>query len=160
MERTQPDGSYSPGNTPQGLPPSHYNSGEGDKPMGDRAREQASEMADRARSTAADVADKAEELAPQARERAYEAAESGRESSAGALDRAASGLEDRAARSEGMTGMAAERTAEGMHAAAGYLKQHETSEIWDDVEQYVRTHPVQAVAAAVVTGIVVGRVLR
>jgi ElaB/YqjD/DUF883 family membrane-anchored ribosome-binding protein len=127
--------------------------------MANRAREQASEVADRARSTATQVADKAEELAPQARERAYGAVESGRESGAGALDRAASSLEDRAG-DGGIASMAAEHTAEGMHAAAGYLREHETREIWDDVERYVRDHPVQAVAAAVVTGIVVGRVLR
>lgn len=159
-ERTQQDGSYNPSDNPLGMPPSAQTSNDGKtQNMGDRAREQASDMADQARSTATQVADKAEELAPQARDRAYQATESGRESGAGALDQAASGLEERAS-SGGVTGMAAERTAEGMHSAAGYLKDHETSEIWDDVEQYVRTHPVQAVAAAVVTGIVVGRVLR
>jgi ElaB/YqjD/DUF883 family membrane-anchored ribosome-binding protein len=157
---TQPDESYSSSDAPLGTPPPAQTSdAEGKRDMDDRAREQASEVAERARSTATQVADKAEELAPQARERAYRAVESGRESSAGVLDRAAAGLEDRAG-DGGIAGTAAERTAEGMHAAAGYLREHETREIWDDVEHYVRAHPVQAVAAAVVTGIVVGRVLR
>ncbi len=52
------------------------------------------------------------------------------------------------------------RAAEGMHAAAGYLQEHNTSEIANDVEEYVRAHPLQSVAAAIAAGFVVGRVLR
>ncbi|MGE0134508.1 MAG: hypothetical protein AB7L91_08845 [Dehalococcoidia bacterium] len=113
----------------------------------ERAGERASEMADEARSKAGAAAD-----------RAMDAADHGRETTADALDRAASNIKDRAG--DGMTGAAMGKAAGGMEAAAGYLKGHETNEIWDDLERYVRDHPLQAVAAAVATGIVVGRVLR
>jgi ElaB/YqjD/DUF883 family membrane-anchored ribosome-binding protein len=111
-------------------------------------------------SAASDMADKAKELAPDVRGAAYDTAESGRESTAGALDRAAEMVKDRAEGSSGMPAAAADRAADGMQAAAGYLHEHDTAEIWDDVERYVRDHPMQSVAAAVATGILVGRILR
>ncbi|MFN8585068.1 MAG: DUF883 C-terminal domain-containing protein [Dehalococcoidia bacterium] len=116
-------------------------------------------------SSGQDAAGKASEMAGQMKSmtedaagRAKDAAETGRESAADGLDKMASNVRERAG--DGMAGAAMERAADGMGAAAGYLKEHETGEIWDDLERYVREHPMQAVAAAVATGIVVGRVLR
>lgn len=108
----------------------------------------ADEKVDEAKSATSEVADRAKEMA-----------DGGRESAAGALDRAASSMKDRAS-GDGMPAMAAGKAAEGMEAAASYMKERDTSEMWDDIERYVKEHPMQAVAAAVATGIVVGRVLR
>lgn len=89
----------------------------------------------------------------------YEGAEAAREGAADVLDRAASRADDAAA-ADGVTGLAAERAAAGMHTAAGYLKTHDTEEIIDEVEQYIRAHPMRSLATAVATGFLVGRVLR
>jgi hypothetical protein len=64
-------------------------------------------------SAASDMADKAKELAPDVRGAAYDTAESGRESTAGALDRAAEMVKDRAEGSSGMPAAAADRAADG-----------------------------------------------
>jgi ElaB/YqjD/DUF883 family membrane-anchored ribosome-binding protein len=131
---------------------------------GSDARARAEEVSEEARAKAEGIAmdakEKAGELSGQARETAYSIAESGREGAAGALDSAAERLEDRAASSSGMQAATAERAAQGMQAAAGYLQEHDTAEIWDDLEQYVKTHPLQSVAAAVAAGLVIGRALR
>lgn len=129
-------------------------------PEDDDLRRKASGIAEESRAMASSAIDQAEEMAPRAREAAYNAAESGREGAANVLERAAERVEDRASGKEGMPAMAAERAAEGMHAAAGYLKEHETAEIVDEVEQYVRTHPMRSLATAVAAGFVVGRILR
>jgi len=125
-----------------------------------RAEEFADEAKEKTEGLASDAKEKASELTGQARETAYSIAESGREGAAGALDSAAERLEDRAATSSGVQAATAERAAQGMQAAAGYLKEHETAEVWDDLEQYVKAHPMQSVAVAVAAGLVIGRAMR
>jgi ElaB/YqjD/DUF883 family membrane-anchored ribosome-binding protein len=128
------------------------------------ARAKAEALAEEARAKAEGMAGDAKvrtaELTGQARETAYSVAESGREGAASALDSAAERLEDRAASSSGVQAATAERAAQGMQAAAGYLKEHDTAEVWDDLEQYVKAHPMQSVAVAVAAGLVIGRALR
>jgi ElaB/YqjD/DUF883 family membrane-anchored ribosome-binding protein len=41
-----------------------------------------------------------------------------------------------------------------------YLREHRADEVLDDVSGYVRKHPVQAIGGAVVTGVVIGRLLK
>ena len=65
------------------------------------------------------------EVLGQARDAATNLAESGRTGAADALEGAAGRLEG-AASGEGITSQVADRTAEGMHAAAGYLQDHDT----------------------------------
>jgi ElaB/YqjD/DUF883 family membrane-anchored ribosome-binding protein len=110
---------------------------------------------------AADTAtEKVAEVTGQAKDRAYDAAEAGRESTADALGRGAAALKERATEGEGLPAAVADRAADGLESAAGYLKEHETSEVWQDLERYVRAHPMQSVAAAIAAGIVFGRALR
>jgi ElaB/YqjD/DUF883 family membrane-anchored ribosome-binding protein len=125
-----------------------------------KAEDLASDAKSKAEDLAGEAKSKAGELAGQAKDAAYGMAESGRDSAAGALDSAADRIEDRVASSDGMPAAAAEKAAQGMHAAAGYLKEHETAEVWDDIEQYVKTHPMQSVALAIAGGVVIGRILR
>ncbi|TAK80487.1 MAG: hypothetical protein EPO16_00640 [Dehalococcoidia bacterium] len=117
-------------------------------------------LAGQAKAAGSAAMEQAQELAPKARETAYSAAESGREGAADAIERAATQIEGRVGGVEGMPAKAAGRAAQGMHVAAEYLEHHETAEIIDDVEQYVRTHPMRSLTAAVATGFIVGRVLR
>ena len=120
---------------------------------GGGAMDEARDLADQARTTASAAAS-------EAGDRAYDAVETGRESAASGLERAASSLEQRAQGTEGMPAMAAERSAEGMQSAAGYLRQHDSAEIWQDVEHYVQQYPVRSLLGAIATGFIVGRMLR
>ena len=100
------------------------------------------------------------EVLGQARDAATNLAESGRTSAADALESAAGRLEEGTASSGSVPAQVADRTAQGMHTAAGYLKDHDTSEVLNDVENYVKTHPMQSVLVAVAAGLVIGRALR
>ncbi|MEX2445977.1 MAG: hypothetical protein WD734_01450 [Dehalococcoidia bacterium] len=120
--------------------------------LASEAADQARDAADQARTTTSDMAGRAQDAG-------MRTADSGREGAAGALERAASTLEGRTG-SDGATSKVAGRAAGGMHAAADYLQEHETTEIVDEVEHYVRSHPMQAVAGAVAAGFIVGRILR
>ena len=108
----------------------------------------------------ADAKDAASDLKPKAAAAVKDAAEAGREGAAAAIDRAATSLEDRVEGTGAVPEKAAEYAAEGMHAAAGYLKDRDTAEIVEEAEQYVKAHPMRSVAVAVVAGFFVGRMLR
>ncbi len=121
------------------------------------------EMAERAMDEALDLAGQARDTvsaaANEAVDRAYDAVESGREGAASGLKRAASNLAQRAG-ATGMTGTAAEGAMEGMQSAAGYLRRHDSAEIWHDVGHYVRHYPVRSLLGAIAMGFLVGRVLK
>lgn len=111
----------------------------------------------RERATA--VSEQAQEMGARTADAARDAAESGREGAAGMLERTAERIEQRSDEG-GMQGAAAGKAAEGMQAAAGYLKEHDTGELIEDVEHYVRSHPMRSLAGAVAAGFLVGRILR
>jgi ElaB/YqjD/DUF883 family membrane-anchored ribosome-binding protein len=113
-----------------------------------RIEEQTQDVADRAREAAGDMAENM---------RGAEAR--GREQASSGLDSVAEQLRERAS-SDGTKGEMAERAAVGMERTADYLREHSTGDMTADLEAYVREHPMQGVAAAVVAGFVIGRVLR
>ncbi len=100
--------------------------------------------------------DKASELADRAREQA----EAGREQAAGGMHQAARKVRESTSGKGGMQEQIGGKAADQMERASGYLREHNTSEIMDDMERYDREHPMQAVAGAVAAGFVIGRILR
>jgi hypothetical protein len=74
---------------------------------------------------------------------------------AGALDSAAVGLEHRA---DAMPRAA--KAARALHDASAYIRDHDVDTMLYDMRQFVRTHPVEFLSAAVVAGYIVGRVIR
>jgi len=83
------------------------------------------------------------------------------------IDKAAEGLESTAERIKGMAGegdgmpaQAGTKIAEGMETAAGYLKEHSSDEILNDLEMFVKEHPTQALVGAVFAGFLFGRIMR
>jgi ElaB/YqjD/DUF883 family membrane-anchored ribosome-binding protein len=90
-----------------------------------------------------------------------ERTEQGRERAADGLANAASQLRSNfAGDGEGVKGQVGVKVADSLERTAGYLREHETDQIWSDVETFVTEHPVQAAAGALVAGFVLGRVLR
>ncbi|HXH21791.1 MAG TPA: hypothetical protein VNN10_07160 [Dehalococcoidia bacterium] len=113
------------------------------------------------------IGEKADEFAGRAREMASEYAEMaqaqvevGKDQAASSMETAAQKLRERTMAQGGLGSQAGEKVAEGMESAAGYLREHSTGEIWDDVERYVRAHPMQALAGAAFAGFLLGRMLR
>jgi hypothetical protein len=77
------------------------------------------------------------------------------------MDQAAAGI-DRAAEMarEKVPGELGTKVANTMEKTAGYLREHDSGELWEDVEQYVRQHPMQATMTAAFAGFLVARILR
>jgi ElaB/YqjD/DUF883 family membrane-anchored ribosome-binding protein len=117
-------------------------------------------MGERARHATEEARHKAEEMGQQARERAQHTAEQGKDATASGLDTAAEQIRERVGQGDGTAAQAGTKVADNLERTAGYLREHETGEMWQDLERYVRDHPVQAAAGALVAGFFVGRMLR
>ena len=79
-----------------------------------------------------------------------------RETAAGALDATASTLHSRGDQISG----AAQSAANKIHATANYVRQTNVKGMVDDIEDILKRHPAQTLAAAAFLGFLVGRVFR
>jgi vacuolar-type H+-ATPase subunit H len=123
--------------------------------------DQSSSRTDEAREKASEYAEKARETASEYGEKAKEQAEMGKDQAASGMEKAAEMMRDRVGGSDGgVTAQAGTKVADTMENAASYLREHDTTEMWSDVETFARTHPTQALAGAVVAGFLLGRLIR
>lgn len=113
------------------------------------------------------VTEQAGEIASKAQEKAGEVGSMARERADQGLDRAADGLQKAAdtmrSRMEdqgGLQGQVGTKVAGGLEATASYLKEHDSAELWSEVESFVKEHPMQAAAGALVAGWMLGRMMR
>lgn len=118
------------------------------------------DMPQKVQVKASDYASKAQEKASEYGNKLQGQADAG-------IDRAAEGLEQAAeqmrTRIDGQGGIEAQvgtKLADGLERSAGYLREHEADEIWHDVEQFVKDHPLQAAATAAFAGFVVARIMK
>jgi ElaB/YqjD/DUF883 family membrane-anchored ribosome-binding protein len=107
---------------------------------------------DRMKQKAGDTKDRVQE-------KVKDTAEQGIDRTAEGVQSAADRIRTQAEERGGMTAEAGTKVADTMERTAGYLREHDSEQIMDDVERYVRDHPVQAVAGAVVGGFILGRLL-
>ncbi|HET9200042.1 MAG TPA: DUF883 C-terminal domain-containing protein [Dehalococcoidia bacterium] len=105
-----------------------------------------------------DAATKAKEKAKEVGRQAQAKADEGINQAAGGLETAADKIREKTP-SEGVVGDASEKVASGVESAAGYLRDKDSAQIFEDVEKYAREHPMQALGAALVAGFVIGRIL-
>ena len=108
----------------------------------------------------ASAVDKMKDKAPEVMQKAQDKADAGIDTAAGGMESAADKIRERTQGKEGMPAEAGAKVADTMERTAGYLREHDSSEILDDVERFVREHPVQAVAGALVGGFVISRILK
>jgi ElaB/YqjD/DUF883 family membrane-anchored ribosome-binding protein len=97
--------------------------------------------------------------ARQYRDQAIDQADAGLDKAAEGMQSAADTVRQRAQERGGMTADAGAKVADTMERSADYLREHDTQEVFDDLERYVRQHPMQAVAGAIVGGFILGRLL-
>jgi ElaB/YqjD/DUF883 family membrane-anchored ribosome-binding protein len=130
-------------------------------------RDRTNSARDSAVSARSGVEEQGKEAMEQARDKAAEIGRKSQEQVDAGIDRAAEGvdtmaekLRERGASGTGVTAEASTKLADGMERTATYLREHDSEDILDDVERYVRDHPMQAVAGALVGGFVLARLLR
>jgi ElaB/YqjD/DUF883 family membrane-anchored ribosome-binding protein len=111
-------------------------------------------------STAEELKSKVQDQAQEYGEKAQDQFEAGKQQAAGGMEKAAEMVRERAAQTGGVPAQAGARVADTMESAAGYLREHDTAQMWDDLEAYVRQHPAQALAGAAFAGFIFGRMLR
>ena len=109
---------------------------------------------------------KDETIMGNAKETVTEYGQKGKEQADAGIEKAATGLQDASeklrGRMEGQDGVQAQagtKIADGMDKTATYLREHNTDEVFDDLEKFVREHPLQAVAGAAIGGFLISRVL-
>jgi hypothetical protein len=130
---------------------------------GDRAEEISAAAQDKAQEygqKAEDFGARAQGTAQQYGEKAQEQADKAREQTAGGMERAAEMVRERTEGSSGMQAQVGAKAADTLDNASIYLKSHNTTEIWNDVEVYAKEHPGQALAGAILAGFLLGRILR
>ena len=104
--------------------------------------------------------EKAQTKASEYGEKAQMRADQGLDKAATAADKAASQLREKAMQQGGKTGEIGTKVADKLETTSVYLQQHDTTEILDDIEKFVRDHPLQAVGAAAFGGFVLARIIR
>jgi uncharacterized protein YjbJ (UPF0337 family) len=86
--------------------------------------------------------------------------EGGKDTMAGGIESAADMMRDKMPGGDGMVGKAGTKSADTLEKTAGYLRDHESGELWSDVEKYVKDHPASALVGALAAGFVLSRILR
>lgn len=113
-------------------------------------------ISDRASEMSSTVQDQASEYG----QKIQEQADTGIDKAASGLQKAADQMRSRMNQQGGTQGQVGTKVADGLEKSATYLRDHEANEIWDDVEQWVKDHPIQSAAGAAVAGFVIARILR
>ena len=132
--------------------PAQWRGGEGTGTAA-RMKEQVAGKIDEAKDKARELGDRAVE----AGRRATEKVDAQREPAARALENTASRLQERGDRIANATSGAVRTTADKLQATADYIREHDVRDMFNDVQDVVRRHPGQALAAAAVVGFLVGK---
>jgi ElaB/YqjD/DUF883 family membrane-anchored ribosome-binding protein len=109
---------------------------------------------------ASDTASMIQDQASKAGSKLQDQADMGIDKAAGGLESAAEQMRGRFEDKGGMQGQMGTKVADSLEKTAGYLRDHEADQIWQDVENFVKDHPIQSAAGAAVAGFVIARVLR
>jgi|GEM_PF-1744035 len=107
-----------------------------------------------------DMAEKAQQQASNVATMARERTEQGREKASEGLHSAAEQLRQRAGQRPGRQGEMASKFADQLDRGSSYLREHDTQQLWEDVERFVKENPMQAAAGALFAGFILGRILR
>ena len=93
-------------------------------------------------------------------ERVASGADAGIDKAADGFETAAEKMRVRAEEDEGVRSTLEAKAADAMDKTAGYLKEHDSSELMRDLEEFVKAHPVQAAVGALAAGYLLGKIAR
>ena len=125
----------------------------------DQTNDETSDLKDQTREKASDLKDAVSDKASEYGSKLAGTADSGIDKAADGLEKAAVQLRSRS-EDGGVQGQVGTRVADGLDKTSQYLRDHEAQEIWSDVEQFVKDHPLQAAAGAAVAGYVVAKLMK
>jgi ElaB/YqjD/DUF883 family membrane-anchored ribosome-binding protein len=128
--------------------------------MGDGQNRDGQGMSGNASEMASTAQEKINEGASAAQEKFGAGAEAVRENAASGLASAATRMRDQSSSQDGMQAQVKGKAADAMESASHYLTEHDSQELWTDVERFVKDHPMQAAAGALVAGYVLAKVTR
>ena len=140
-----------------------------DETWNEQYREDQSGAAGEARGALGNTADQAKRMTERAKEKVFSAGRKAvdtindrREPAARSLNQAAASLHETADNLPGVRRVSdlAHATADRIQATADYVRDHDVRAVMSDVEGFVRRHPGQSLAAAVVLGFLLGRMFR
>jgi ElaB/YqjD/DUF883 family membrane-anchored ribosome-binding protein len=115
-----------------------------------------SDVASRIQDTASELGQKASDLGHDA----VDAIDARRGTAANGLDSAAAGVHANADKLPPSMSGFAHQAADGFGVSASYLRENKLGDMVADLEAYLKAHPGQALAGAVVLGFFAGRMLR
>ncbi len=118
----------------------------------------ASKSAEGVQEHVKDAVETAKGYGPDVVQKAKAQADAGLDTAAGGIESAASKLRERAG-SDGVQAQAGAKVADTMERSADYLREHDSADIFDDVQRYVKAHPLQTAAGAVIGAFLLGRFL-
>lgn len=110
--------------------------------------------------TARHFGEQAKESTKRFADQAKDAAMRGKEKAATGFGSAGERIRERTEGKGGVREVVGAKVATGLETAGDYLQNHEYKEMVEDIEGYVKKHPMQTVAGAVFAGIIIGRMLR
>ncbi|OAI38966.1 hypothetical protein AYO38_08615 [bacterium SCGC AG-212-C10] len=85
--------------------------------------------------------------------------EGGKEKLADGIGSAAETMRERMD-GDGAVAKAGTMAADSLEKTASYLRDHESGELWADVQEYVKQHPASALVGALAAGFVLSRIVR
>jgi len=115
---------------------------------------------DEAEGFAAKASETASEAKAAVQERVASGADAGMNKAAEGFGTAAERLRNRAEDDEGVKSTIEAKAADAMDKTAGYLKEHDSSELVQDLEKFVKAHPIQAAVGALAAGYLLGKIAR
>lgn len=130
------------------------------KAKGQQAMDQASEKGQQVKEQASAKGQQAKEKLDQASGMAEERADQGMDKASQGLDQAADMLRDRGGQQGGAMGSAATTAADTMESASSYLKDKDSSQLMDDLEDFIRRKPTESLLAAAGIGFVLSKVFK
>jgi hypothetical protein len=146
-QRSEPQQVDRSGESPASTRESSQNAGDAASQGGTNERGMGAALQGKARDVADSVEGTPGDMADAARENVAAALEGGAERLSGIGG-------------SGPASAATGTAAEGLRETAAYLRENEPTEIWSDIEGYVKRYPGRSVIAAVAAGLMLGRILR
>jgi len=123
-------------------------------------KEKASEMASQAKDYVANAADQAKAKASEYSRTASQKIDQGRMSTASGLESAANSLRNSAQTGGQAISQFANTAADKLQNTASYMRDHNVSQMYGDIEHVVRRNPGPSLIAAAAVGFLLGAALR